>query len=144
MQFVEEFIKALSKRQSNRKISYVIDTADFNVGNSIEKLNVSIPKSVESLYSNINGLKINEPRTFELLRFEEIKIIDDKYLFFAVVNDTVKICFVISHLNTAGEWDIVEFENKYVITKTLASFLTNKVWAWVDRAKTIWKQETYE
>lgn len=142
MQFVDEFIKALNKKQSNNKISCVIDTGNFEF-NSKEKVNLNYPESVQTLYANINGLKIAEPRAFELLRINELELIGEKYLFFALINENQKICFDVTNLNAAGEWDIIGLENEYLITKTLASFLTNKIWAWVDRSRTIWKEESY-
>lgn len=142
MQFVNEFVKALDKKQNSNKISCVIDTGSFEF-DSKEKEKLNYPESVQVLYTNINGLKIVEPRAFELLKFSELELIDEKYLFFALINENQKICFDVTSLNAAGEWDIVELENKYLITKTLASFLTNKIWAWVDRSRTIWKEESY-
>jgi hypothetical protein len=140
MQFINELIKALNKKQNSNKISCVIDTGNIEF-NSKENLNY--PASVQALYSNINGLKISEPRAFELLRFTDLELIDGKYLYFALINENQQICFDVTSLNAAGEWDIVELENKYLITKTLASFLTNKIWAWVERSRTIWKEESY-
>ena len=142
MQFVDEFIKALNKKQGTNKISCVIDAGNFEC-NNIGQENLNYPESVKTLYSKVNGLKITEPRAFELLKLKEIILIDDRYLLFALMNENQKICFDTSSYNTANEWDIIEIENKYIITRTLASFLTNKIWAWIDRSRTIWKEESY-
>jgi hypothetical protein len=119
MQFINELIKALNKKQNSNKISCVIDTGNIEF-NSKENLNY--PASVQALYSNINGLKISEPRAFELLRFTDLELIDGKYLYFALINENQQICFDVTSLNAAGEWDIVELENKYLITKNISQF----------------------
>ena len=49
----------------------------------------------------------------------------------------------ISEKNLAGEYNIVNGDTGYIITKTLASFLNNKIWAWLDRGRNIWKIEKY-
>ena len=50
----------------------------------------------------------------------------------------------LSKKNEADEWDIINLNNHFVITKTIGSFFTNKVWAWIDRGHTIWKEEIYD
>lgn len=142
MQYVNNFLKALNKKQNAGSLSCVVDVENIEFSrNRIE--NLDYPKSVQDLYTNISFVKIAKPRAFELLRFIEFELIDEKYLFFALINETQKICFDVSHINSAGEWDIIELENKFLITKTLASLLTNKVWAWVERSRNIWEEESF-
>jgi hypothetical protein len=44
-------------------------------------------------------------------------------------------------INEAGERNIVNYQTNFVITKTMASFLNNKIWAWLDRGRKIWQKE---
>jgi hypothetical protein len=62
---------------------------------------------------------------------------------FSRVNGIEIICFDTNNINSANEWDIVNYSNNYLITKTIESYLTNKIWAFVDREREFWKQEQY-
>ncbi len=144
MQYIIEFKKALEKKQSSNKISCVFDTGNFDIGEGFKiLLDRAVPKSIVGIFSIFNGLTIYEPRHFKLLKFSEIYVLDERYLVFAIMNTEEKICFDMDSVNSAGEWDIVCYGSGFVITKTLASYLANKVWAWIDRARTIWKEEAY-
>lgn len=145
MQYLEDFENAISKRRIKNHISYVFN----NNGHISEKITKNLsgfntPANVIQFLIKFNGLIINKPRFLKILDFDELKIIEDKFLFFAIMNEKEKICFDMSNLNNADEWNIVSLKNKFLITSTLSSFLTNKVWAWIDRERTIWKEEYYD
>lgn len=69
-------------------------------------------------------------------------LLDDNYLQFAQINDVI-IAADLRKINEANEWDIINYNTGFVITKTFESFFANKVWAWLDRKRTIWKEEDY-
>ena len=69
-------------------------------------------------------------------------IVNNQYLQFAIIDDII-IAIDIQKTNEAKEWNIINYNTKYLITKTLESFFSNKVWAWLDRQRTIWKEEVY-
>ena len=69
-------------------------------------------------------------------------LLDDNYLQFAQINDVI-IAADLRKINEANEWDIINYNTGFVITKTFESFFANKVWAWLDRKRTIWKEEIY-
>ena len=69
-------------------------------------------------------------------------LLDDNYLQFAQINDVI-IAADLRKINEANEWDIINYDTGFVITKTFESFFANKVWAWLDRKRTIWKEEIY-
>lgn len=69
-------------------------------------------------------------------------LLDYNYLQFAQINDVV-IAADLRKINEANEWDIINYNTGFVITKTFESFFANKVWAWLDRKRTIWKEEIY-
>lgn len=69
-------------------------------------------------------------------------LLDDNYLQFAQINDVI-IAADLRKINEANEWDIINYNTGFVITKTFESFFANKVWAWLDRKRTIWKEEVY-
>lgn len=72
----------------------------------------------------------------------KLALLEYHYLQFAQI-DNIIIAADIRKTNEANEWDIINYETKYVITKTFESFFANKVWAWLDRKRTIWKEEVY-
>lgn len=72
----------------------------------------------------------------------KLALLGYKYLQFAQIDDVI-IAVNIRKTNEANEWDIINYETKYVITKTFESFFANKVWAWLDHKRTIWKEEIY-
>lgn len=71
-----------------------------------------------------------------------LSLFNNRYLQFATIEDVV-IAMDVLKRNEAKEWDILNFNTKYLITKTLGSFLNNKVWAWLDRGRRIWEEECY-
>lgn len=92
------------------------------------------------LLSNyVDGLSIEKDgRSIDF----KLSIIDNNYLVFASINNNI-IAVNLSEKNEADEWDIITLNSHFVITKTIGSFFTNKVWAWIDRGRTIWQEETY-
>ena len=93
-----------------------------------------------AILENLDGYHI-----FKEEREMEFKLVwvDECRLQFASIGETVKIGIDFSKQNSAGEWDVIELNTRYLITKTLSSFFNNKVWAWIDRRRTIWKEELY-
>lgn len=46
----------------------------------------------------------------------------------------------LQQINELNEWNIINYNTKYVITQTFDDFFSNKVWDWIDKKKTIWKK----
>lgn len=139
MEFIKDVQSALDNRKS--KIKFIISKRNFSEKQfSIDFLDLKFPQPVINFYTEIEFLKIIEPKYFEIIDLMHFEIIDNKYLFFSIVGDE-KICFDISNINSAGEWDIICLSNNFLITKTLSSYLTNKIWAWIDRGREIWRSE---
>jgi uncharacterized protein YcgL (UPF0745 family) len=145
IKYIEDFDRAIAKKSVKKSISYVFNNKKDSSKKITEYLsNFDIPENVVQFLLLFNGLTIDKPRLLKILDFNEIKIIENQFLFFALINETEKICFDMSNLNNSNEWNIVSYESKFLITKTLSSFLTNKVWAWIERGRTIWKEEFYD
>lgn len=144
MKYIEDFIMMLKKHHDKDKITYeVTSTIPFESKENEVELNNIIPNNLKELYFQIDGFKISKPRKFELLESSRLTLLDNRYLVFAVFNETEMICFDISHVNDAGELDIINYDNKFLITLTLGSFLMNKVWAWVNRGREVWNEEVH-
>lgn len=141
---LEEFKKAVENKKAKKKIDYCINNKDLKDSDVYEKmLAFKPPKMIINFLSELNGLTIILPRYIKILSPDSIKIIDDRYLMFALIQDKIQICFDMKVLNVANEWDVISYTDKYIITQTTSSFLTNKIWAWIDRGREIWKEENY-
>ena len=46
----------------------------------------------------------------------------------------------LQQINELNEWNIINYNTKHVITQTFDDFFSNKVWDWIDKKKTIWKE----
>ena len=141
MEFIKDVQCALENRKS--KIKFIITKKNYtNKQFSMDFLDLKFPLPIINFYTQIESLKIIEPKYFEIIDLMHFELIDNKYLLFSIVSDE-KICFDISNTNSAGEWNIICLSNNFLITKTFSSYLTNKIWAWVDRGREIWKEEFY-
>ncbi len=138
--YIQSFIKAIEKRNTLVYEIILNEKNDLNFNNHIS----DIPESITNFYLTINSIKISSPRYFEILPVQELKIINQKYLLFSYIDETNKIAFDTSYKNSANEWDIVNIESDFVITKTLAGYITNKSLAWIDRGRKIWKEELHD
>jgi len=141
MQYVQDFLNALDKKQKNKKITYSINRDNLVL---CEKACLSrLPEYFQRVFNFYNGLIIDTPRHLEFFTYKEIKIIENRFLHFAIIDKNKKICFDLEKNNNANECNIICYDSKYKITSTFSSFLTNKVWAWIDRGREIWKEEIY-
>jgi len=141
-QYIQDFLKALDKKQKQKKIICSINFEEVKIYKKMKGFN--IPEYFLNMFSAFNGLLIDSPKYFELHKFEEIEILENRFLHFATIGNDNKICFDMERYNSANEFDIVCYNNKYIITSTLSSFITNKIWAWVERGREIWKEEIYK
>ena len=64
---------------------------------------------------------------------------DGSYLQIAQIGKEI-IAVDLQQINELNEWNIINYNTKYVITQTFDDFFSNKVWDWIDKKKTIWKK----
>ena len=128
---LETFIDNLRRRE--RRMGYkVLQT---------EKSNVNCNNSISLvLFQYVDGYRIIKDDREIVFK---LALLNNNYLQFAKIDDVI-IAVDIRKTNEANEWNIVNYETKYVITKTFESFFANKVWAWLDRKRVIWKEEIYQ
>ena len=123
------FQKELSKRNRN---GYVCTYSPNKYLNN--------NKTIYLLGSNLHGISIkHENRT---IVFYFGTLLENRYLPFARIEKHL-FCFDTQKLNKAGQWDILEYQSKYLVTLTIGSFLLNKVWAWLDKGRAIWENESW-
>jgi hypothetical protein len=119
-------------------------SSESTIADAEQRLALRFPKQVVDFYTAYNGLRVEEPQ-IEILTVERLEYLTENsssLLHFATVDHLHKVYFDTSHINVAGQWDIVA-SSGYRITFTMASFWSNKLWAWIDKQRTIWKDESY-
>jgi hypothetical protein len=104
-----------------------------------QKLDVSFPTQIKLFYESCNGLRVEDPR-LEILPLEQLHFVTPDKLNFATINGKHELYFDTSQINEAEQWDIVNRED-YLVTKTMASFWSNRIWAWIKTRREIWKAE---
>lgn len=141
---VEEVALRLNKLSKNRSLTYSLaDPASAErIRQAEQLLGVSFPAQVRLFYCHFNGLKVHEPH-LEVLPLERLRYAVPNYLHFATFNGDQHVHFDVSHTNEAEQWNIVA-SNGYQVTLTMASFWSNKIFAWIERRRPIWKDEFWK
>jgi len=135
----EHFIHNLRKR-GNIQSNVGLPAASEEISEAELRLGVTFPDQVKWFYRACNGLKTFEP-ALKVLPLAELKIDPESQIEFAVIDNLHALCFDASHVNETGQWDIVNPESSFLVTKTMASFWSNKIFAWLDKHRTIWQEE---
>jgi len=139
---ITEFNKALSKKVIAGKIKCNFTFGNNQLNELINIEGIDLPWSINYFFVKYLPVEIScNNRVLKLLPQSEIELIDNRFLFFSKINNTEIICFDTIKVNSANEWDIINYSNGYLMTKTISSFLSNKVWAWIERGRKIWEQE---
>lgn len=141
---INEFNNSLAKKVDSGKITCNFDFFESDIIKNEFLMNDYFPENIYSYFENYKPVEIsNKNNSIKLLPISEVIYINKKYLQFAKINNEIIICFDTSRKNSAEEWDIINFSNNFLITKTISSFLTNKIWAWIERNRMIWAIESY-
>ncbi len=129
----------LAKLNSSYSMNDGITSAE--VSEAEKDLELMMPDDIVCLYQSFNGFQVDKPM-LELYAIKNLKN-HNNLLEFAKFNGSEPVGFDYSEINQAGQWNIVNVNTNYVITLTVASFLTNQIWAWLHRSREIWAKEIY-
>lgn len=134
---IQDIGKRLQKlsRVTGTNFAMGIPTSRDAISHAEQRLNVLFPEQIKIFYSNINGLKVEDPK-LEIFPIENVEKSSEDRLIFAILAGAHPLYFDLSRTNEANQWDIVA-EDGFVVTKTMASFWSNKIWAWVERRRSI-------
>lgn len=138
--YITGFYNAVKRRGKHKNILYFMPKSHCGYSDQsvFSQSELTLPSQVDFYIKNIIPITIlSKNKTIELLGVNDIELLENRFLKFSVINNNEIICFDTLEINSAGEWDILNYNNKFVITKTIPSFLTNKIWAWIDRDKNI-------
>jgi|MudIll2142460700_1097286.scaffolds.fasta_scaffold26782_2 hypothetical protein len=139
---IEHVRKNLEKRASKKGLLYELGhPASEQVLLQTEKrLNLIFPGQVKLFYRNYNGLIVEDP-PLHMFPLEKLELEPEERVYFSLVSNIHKLCFDVSHYNDAGQWNIVNSKDNYLVTLSFASFWSNRMWAWIDKRKPIWAPE---
>ena len=141
---IDHFIPNLEKRSVKYGVNFhagkpAIEQA---IGAFEERNEIKMPEQVKWFYEKCNGLKVEAP-ALEIKSIENLDTDETGKIIFAIFDKKHRICFDVSKTNAASQWDILNYDTSFVVTLTMANFWTNKIFAWLDNKRTIWKEETY-
>jgi hypothetical protein len=139
---LENIAGHLEQRAATRGLHYILGlpAAPEARVEAEARLGVALPTQVAQFYQHYDGLRVENP-PLELLSLAHLTFVAPHRLHFATVDGQHIVCFETSALNTAGQWNIVTQASNYRITLTMASFWSNKLWAWLDKHRPIWTPE---
>jgi hypothetical protein len=142
--YVEHVARYLEKLSSEQGFAYELGApaSDIAIAEAEDRLGVKFPTQVVSFYGMYNGLRVDEPYT-EVLPIERMDYLAPNQLHFATIGTSHMVWFDTSHINVAGQWDIVTTDG-YTITYTMASFWSNKLWPWIKKRRAIWEPQPDE
>jgi len=118
--------------------SLAAPASDEEIQKAERRLSVLFPGQVRLFYGSFNGLRVVDPQ-IEVLPVECLNFASPNRLHFATLDGNRALYFDVSHLNEAEQWDIVAADG-YRVTLTMASFWSNKIWAWIEKRRAIWRE----
>jgi cell wall assembly regulator SMI1 len=113
--------------------------SDVEIVSAESRLGVEFPPQVRLFYQAYNGLYVGDPY-LKVSPVEDLKIHRPRHMQFATIDKEHHLYFDVSHINNAGQWNIVAARN-HLVTMTMASFWSNKIWAWIEKKRPIWREE---
>jgi hypothetical protein len=141
---IEHFILNLEKRSDKYGLNFKVENpaSELAIGAFEKRIGTKIPEQVKWFYQKCNGLKVEAP-PLEIKSIESLEVDEKGKIVFAIFDKRHRICFDASKTNTAKQWDISNYDTGFIVTFTMASFWANKIFAWLDKKRTIWKEETF-
>jgi hypothetical protein len=142
---IEDITKHLHRRAQQYGLVYTLGdpASDILITQTEQRLGLVFPEQVRWFYQHHNGLLIESP-ALNVLSLDQLYYLAPEDLCFALVDQQHHLCFDVSHLNESAQWDLIAAESRYRVTYTMASFWSNKLWAWINQRRAIWQPEVTE
>ncbi len=139
---LDTFESSLRRRANASGLKYELHTpmAHADLAVALSAIHDSVPDSLLEFYGFCNGFRVSSPH----LDVFGAKVLqkDGELVKFAIFDQSNCVAFDTSQLNDAGEWDIINLATGFRLTHTLASFMTNKTWAWIDWRRPVWRDDS--
>ena len=136
---IEHLIQRLERLSRERQLKFSVgDGASVEeIAHTEHRLGLKFPEQVKLFYRSLNGLVVEEP-SLRIVELKGLEFVSPAMLHFARFDGRHRMFFNVSGINDAGQWDILA-EDGYRITMTMASFWSNKIWAWIENGRAVWK-----
>jgi hypothetical protein len=140
----QDFIRGLNKRME-------VTPGQFHIGGSASealiteteiRLGAKFPQDIKLFYLQCNGFSVIQP-AIKVLSLAELEIDFARHIGFAIIDNKHTVCFDASNKIEAEQWSILNQSTGFCITLTMKSFCYNKCFAWIDKRRPIWENETY-
>lgn len=140
---LDVFAASLLRRSETRSIEYELRSPKdgSQVAVELSRLVPDWPTPILEFYQFCDGFHIRNPH-LEVHPIAWLRI-DRTTIPFGTFDNQHRVAFDLSSINVAGQWDIVNPETGFLITRTMVSFISNKIWAWVDRGRQVWREEDH-
>jgi hypothetical protein len=140
---IEDLETNLKKRQERNRLQFTLDIgASPEVINEAEAQLGGLPEQVRLFYSHFNGLSVESP-ALTIERIEDLRKDNEGRIPFCRLGQEIILSFDATKFNEAGQWTIQNHDTSYIVTLTMASFWSNKIFGWLDRERHIWEPEDY-
>ena len=140
---LNDFQKRLEKvKRKNQEFTFKLnDGVDLSDITYLEQqMRTELPESIRTFWTYSDGLESENPG-LRICKLKDFNFIGKSLIHFATFDKDIKVYFDASNLNIAKEWSIVNKEENYTLSLTMASFWSNKIWQWLDSKTEIWKDE---
>lgn len=140
---IEEFETNLKKRQGRSRLQFTLNPgANPELISEAESRLGHLPDQVRLFYSHVNGFSVEAP-ALKIERIENLRKDKEGTIPFCRLGQDIILSFDANEINEAGQWTIQNHETSHVVTLTMASFWSNKIFGWLDRERRIWELEDY-
>jgi hypothetical protein len=140
---LEEIETNLRKRQERSKLQFTLNPgANLELICEAETRLGHLPDQVRLFYSHFNGVSVEAP-DLRIERIENLRKDKEGRIPFCRLGQDIILSFDANEINEAGQWTIKNHETSYLVTLTMASFWSNKIFGWLDRERHIWEPEDY-
>ncbi|MGC4118492.1 MAG: SMI1/KNR4 family protein [Myxococcales bacterium] len=144
---LDNFKRTFERRRAERKtLRYDLRSGatEEELDAAERRLGLALPQAVRGFYSAFNGLFIQGPQALEILEAGQLELDSKSNLVpFARIYRAHLVCFDTKVLNQAGQWPIVFARTGHHITDSIGSFLSNKLWKFVDSDDTRFPSVNY-
>lgn len=140
---IEEFESNLKKRRERNGLQFTLNTgATPELISEAEMSLGHLPEQVRLFYSHFNGCTVDAP-ALRIEPIENLRKDEEGKIPFCRLGQDIVLSFEANKINKAGQWTIQNHDTSYVVTLTMASFWSNKIFGWLDRERRIWEPEEY-
>lgn len=136
---IEEFESNLKKRRERNGLQFTLNTgASPELISEAEMSLGHLPEQVRLFYSHFNSCTVDTP-ALRIEPIEDLRKDEEGKIPFCRLGQDIVLSFEANKINEAGQWTIQNHDTSYVVTLTMASFWSNKIFGWLDRERRIWE-----